>query len=127
MTTPGLVGLDSTSSQEHSSTFLPLIGATDRLTAYSRLRALLRMPDARAEAEARRFREAVALLPAAEQEAAAEAEADALRHGFTFPEFQKLKAYALRAIEDPAFSGPPEPAGDAAGTRLLVSMLALHT
>ena len=107
MTTSRLVGPESQSSQDHSSTFTDsglLIGATERTSAYSRLKRWLRLPAAEAEAAAQNFRAAVASLPAAEQAMVIEAENDALRHGFSFVDFQKLRNYALRAIEDPFVS-----------------------
>jgi hypothetical protein len=107
MTTSNLVGLETQSSQERQpQTFDPsiLAGATQRLGAYSRLKNWLGLPQADATAAALAFYEAVKTLPPLEQQQVAEAEADALRHGFSFIDFQKLKGLALKAIEDP-FAG----------------------
>lgn len=104
MTTSRLVGLETQSSQEHRNQALNtslLIGATQRATAYNRLKSWLRVPAAEAGTAALAFHEAVKTLPPAEQERVVEAEHDALRHGFSFADFQKLKDLALRAIEDP--------------------------
>src|SRR5688572_23113146 len=107
MTTSNLVGLETRSSQgpgyalDHDAI---LAGATDRVGAYSRLKSWLRMPAAEMAASALAFQEAVETLPEDEQARIAEAETDALRHGFSFIDFQKLKDYALKAIEDPFFS-----------------------
>ncbi|MGE0057998.1 MAG: hypothetical protein AB7P33_14005 [Dehalococcoidia bacterium] len=104
MTTSHLVGLETQSSQDlnnpaHSPEILA--GATQRIGAYNRLKSWLRMPQGDAAAAALAFQQAVKTLPQAEQDQIAEAEADALRHGFSFVDFQKLKDLALRAIEDP--------------------------
>jgi len=107
MTTSSLVGLETQSSQDttqQTHAISILAGATQRLGAYNRLRAWLHLPATEAATEASAFREAVKTLPALEQQQIAEAEADALRHGFSFADFQKLKALALKAIEDP-FAG----------------------
>jgi hypothetical protein len=107
MTTSSLVGPESQSSQEPTQQDLDLsllAGATQRAGAYNRLRAWLRLPHAEAAARAQAFQQAVQTLSPAEQLQVAEAEADALRHGFSFIDFQKLKGYALKAIEDP-FAG----------------------
>jgi hypothetical protein len=63
-------------------------------------------------------------LQPAEQEQVAEAEADALRHGFSLTDFQKLKSLALRAIEDP-FGAADGQRDDHESTYLLPTMLAL--
>jgi hypothetical protein len=104
MTTSSLVGLETQSSQEpnqQSPNLSILAGATQRLAAYNRLKAWLRMPQAEAEAEAQAFQQAVKRLTSIEQQQVAAAEADALRHGFSFIDFQKIKGYALKAIEEP--------------------------
>jgi hypothetical protein len=59
------------------------------------------MPHDEASSTALAFHEAVKTLPPAEQKQVAEAEADALRHGFSFIDYQKLRAYALKALGDP--------------------------
>ena len=128
MTTSNLVGPDTRSSQNPS--IAPkadqslLIGATQRLSAYNRLRSWLRMPQAEATAAAMAFRDAVRTLQPADQEQVAEAEADALRHGFSFTDFEKLKSLALRAIEDP-FVAADDPRDDHESAYLVASMLAL--
>jgi len=127
MTTSNLVGPETQSSQESSS--LPsvdlavLAGATERVGAYSRLKSWLRMPAEEADAAALAFRQAVQTLPPADQERVIEAEADALRHGFSFLDFQKLKNYALRAIEDPYVSID---ADDGQPAYQIASMLAMN-
>jgi len=127
MTTSNLVGLETQSSQVLSTTLdhqAILAGATDRVGAYSRLKSWLRLPATEAAASALAFRQAVEMLPEDEQERVSEAEADALRHGFSFIEFQKLKDYALKAIEDPFVSAGlnEEPLSP----YLIASMMALN-
>jgi hypothetical protein len=126
MTTSRLVGPETPSSQDPTTTQLVdlslLHGATERVGAYSRLKSWLRLPAAEAAAAASAFRQAVATLPHAEQVSIAEAEADALRHGFSFLDFQKLKDYALRAIEDPYVAAA---ADDESPSYLIASMLAM--
>jgi hypothetical protein len=127
MTTSNLVGPESRSSQAFSASTAVdtslLIGATERLSAYNRLKSWLRLPQAEATAAATAFQDAVKRLPPLEQEQIAEAEADALRHGFSFADVQKLRHLALRAIEDPfvALDGLPE---DRQSAYLVASMLA---
>jgi hypothetical protein len=81
------------------------------------------MPENEASAAALAFKQAVTTLEPEEQEQVAAAEEDALRHGFNFRDFQRLKAFALRALADPFVSaGAAEPERD---RYLLASMLAL--
>ena len=127
MTTSNLVGLDPQSSQVPPSVLdhdAILAGATDRIGAYSRLRSWLRMPAAETAASALAFQQAVETLSEDEQARIAEAETDALRHGFSFIDFQKLKDYALKAIEDPFVSAGlcEEPVSP----YLIASMMALN-
>jgi hypothetical protein len=126
MTTSNLVGLETQSSQAIISPQAVdtsvLAGATERVGAYNRLKAWLKLPAAEAAAAALAFRQAVHTLPAAEQDKVAAAEADALRHGFSFIDFQKLKDYALRAIEDPYVSAGLD---EGQPPYLIASMLAL--
>jgi hypothetical protein len=127
MTTSNLVGPDSRSSQDTTATpdieSSLLIGSTDRVSAYNRLCAWLRMPESEASAAAFAFKQAVSTLQPEEQEQVAAAEEDALRHGFKFRDFQKLKAFALRALADPFVgTGAGEPEQD---RYLMASLLAL--
>lgn len=103
MTTSSLVGLETQSSQDTTQISDPsiLAGATQRTNAYNRLKSWLRLPQSEAAAAALAFHNAVKTLPEPEQQQIADAEADALRHGFSFVDFQKLKGLALKAIEDP--------------------------
>jgi hypothetical protein len=127
MTTSNLVRLDTQSSQVPSTALnhdVVLAGATDRVGAYSRLKSWLRLPPMEAAASALAFRQAVETLPEEVQARVSEAEADALRHGFSFVDFRKLKDYALKAIEDPFVSAglseePPSP-------YLIATMMALN-
>lgn len=126
MRTSDLVGPDTQSLQ---ATIAPdqidttvLTGATDRVGAYSRLKKWLRLPAAEAAAAALAFRNAVATLPHEEQQKVIAAEEDALRHGFSFLDFQKLKTYALKAIEDPYAAVGTE---DEQSPYLVAAMLAL--
>ncbi len=126
MTTSHLVGLETQSSQEATSDTQDasvLAGATQRIGAYNRLKSWLRMPQAEAAAAALAFQQAVKTLPQAEQEQVAAAEEDALRHGFSFADFQKLKDLALCAIEDPFVAEGLD--DDQQCVYLMASMLAL--
>ncbi len=81
------------------------------------------MPQAEAAAAALAFQQAVKTLPPAEQHQVAAAEEDALRHGFSFVDFQKLKDLALRAIEDPFIAEGLD--DDQQSAYFVASMLAL--
>ena len=127
MTTSNLVGLETQSSQAPQTSTVDssiLAGATERATAYGRLKHWLRLPAAEAASAALAFKQAVATLPESEQALIAEAEADALRHGFSFADFQKLKGYALKAIEDPFVSAGLD--DEQASPYLIASMMALY-
>jgi len=105
MTTSSLVGPDSRSSfQDTNDTFVAqadLIGATQRISAYNRLKRWLRLSPEKASEASYAFQQAVKTMPPEEQLKIVNAEMDALRHGFSFADFQKLKHLALKSLEDP--------------------------
>lgn len=127
MTTSSLVGLNPQSFQEPDPTFdrAQLAGATTRLGAYNRLKTWLRLPPAEAAVAASSFRQAVATLPSNTQREIRDAEADALRHGFNFPDFQRLRDLALDAVSDPAVSAGFADDGMIGSSGLITTMLAM--
>lgn len=127
MTTSDLVGPASQSFQEHpvSLSHPELFGASTRLGAYNRLKAWLKMSPEEATTASSAFRAAVATLPGDEQARVRAAESDALLHGFSLTDFQRLRHLALTAFSDPAVSAGIADDGIEPPANFAAAMLAL--